>query len=110
MVIVIALIVGIWIAIAALAQAGVAIIYLVMHPTLRRYGIDPDSRGWIHASSWMWVSKYKQICVEEGLSLRYWRLFIGGIAISKCLGLIWVALVAWVFWHDIVRQVLPASM
>jgi len=93
------------IAIAALivSTAGVCIVRIAMYGTLRRYGIDPYSRGWRHASSWSWVLKYREVCVQHGLSLRYWNLFRLSIAFAGALATVWIALVIVQFWQSLAR-------
>ncbi len=93
----------VWMAFFAVAVAGTCIVQLVMYPMLRRYGVDPHSRGWWRASSRIWVSRYKEICVENGLSLRYWHLFMFCVVSAGCLALTWLSMVIVQFWHDIVE-------
>jgi hypothetical protein len=91
--------------IVALADiaAGVYIVRVEMYRTLRLHGIEPSSRGWLYAGSRSWILKYREVCVEHGLSLRYWKLLRMCVASSAVLIAIWLGLVAWQFWHDMLR-------
>lgn len=84
----------------ALGAVGIYIIWVVMYRTLRRYGVDPYSRGWRYAGDWDWVLKYKEICTEHGLSLRYWNLLQHCVALGKVLTGIWVVVVVVEFCRD----------
>ena len=93
------------IAIVALAVifAGVCIVRIAMYRTLRRYGVDPDSRGWRHASSWSWVLKYRELCAQQGLSLCYWNLLRLCVASAGALTAIWLALLVVQLWKGLMR-------
>ncbi|MFT5442733.1 MAG: hypothetical protein ACI8W3_001777 [Myxococcota bacterium] len=91
--------VAIWISAAVLASAGICIVRLVMYPALRRHGIDPNSRGWWNASSREWVTRYKETCVTNGLSLRYWRIYSFLVVCTACLGVSWLLLLFLQFWR-----------
>jgi hypothetical protein len=91
--------VAIWVAVAVLAVAGTCIVRLVMYPTLRRHGIEPNSRGWWNASNREWVTRYKETCVNNGLSLRYWRIYSLLVACAVCLGVGWLLLLFLQFWQ-----------
>jgi hypothetical protein len=97
------LITAIAIAALAISTAGVCIAEIVVHPTLKRYGVNRYSRGWHHASSWIWVLKYKEVCTQHGLSLRYWNMLQLCVWSAGVLVTVWLALVVVQFWRDLVR-------
>jgi hypothetical protein len=89
------------IVVLAVSTAGVCIVRIAMYRTLRRYGVDPYSRGWRHASSWSWVLKYRELCAQHGLSLRYWNLFWLCVASAGALATAWLALLVVQLWRDL---------
>jgi len=90
----------------AIMTACVCIAEIVVHPTLRRYGVDRYSRGWRHAGSWIWVLKYREICTQHGLSLRYWNLLQRGRALAIVLTTVWLILFVVQFWRHMVQPLL----
>ena len=91
----------IFIAVFAEMAIGVFIVRVVMYRALRQYGVDPYSRGWLYAGSRSWVLKYKEICDEHGLSLRYWKLLRLVTVSSAILGSIWLVLAVVAFLRSI---------
>jgi hypothetical protein len=87
----------------SVVAVGVYIVRVEMYRTLRRYDVDPYSRGWRYAGSWSWVLKYREVCTEHGLSLRYWNTVRWCLAFAKVLTPIWLLLVGVQFWRDMVR-------
>jgi hypothetical protein len=83
--------------------AGVYIVRVEMYGTLRRYGVDPNSRGWRYAGSWSWVLKYREVCIEHGLSLRYWNIVQRCVGFGKVLVAVWLVLVLVQLWRDLAR-------
>jgi len=98
------LMIALWFATAAMAIWGVCIVRLVMYPTLRRHGIDPDLRGWRYAASRAWVSRYKEICIENRLPLRYWRLYKALVPCSGFLVTVWLIMFVVQFWRDMIAS------
>jgi len=92
-----------FIALAVCITASVYIERTVVYGTLRRYGVDPDSRGWVYVGSRYWLGKYKEICDEHGLSLQYWRFLRLTEVISGVLVVIFLILAVVVSWHDILH-------
>jgi hypothetical protein len=86
------------IALFVIIAVGVYVARVEMYRTLRRYGVDPYSRGWRHAGSWTWVLKYREVCIQHGLSLRYWNIHQRCLAFGKVLVAVWLALVVLKFW------------
>jgi hypothetical protein len=97
------LITAIGITAVGLMMAAACIAEIVVHPTLRRYGVDRYSRGWRHAGSVIWVRKYREVCIQHGLSLRYWKLIQLCGWSAGALVPVWLALVVVQFWRNMVR-------
>lgn len=87
----------------AIVGAAICIVRIAMYPTLRRYGVDPNSGGWRQASSWSWVVEYRKVCVEHGLPLRYWNLVRLGRTSVGALTTAWLVLFIVQIWRDLAR-------
>lgn len=102
-------IIGIFVVDFAIIMVGVFIARVVMYRTLHRYGVDPYARGWRYAGSWSWVlmyREYREVCIRNGLSLRYWNIAQRLYVFAKVLTAVWLALVVVQFWRDMVRPLI----
>ena len=96
----------IFVALSAIIVAGIYVERVVMYRTLRRFGVDPESRGWFYLGRRHWVAEYKRICDEYGLSSRLWKLLRFGDLISGVLCAIWLVLIVVASWDDIFQPMI----
>ena len=93
------LLIVIWCVCMALVLVSIAVVWGVMYPTLRRHGIDPTAEGWRGAGDWKWIRKYRDLCVQHGLSLRYWKMVQWSFASGAALCVLFFVLVVLRFWR-----------